>query len=128
MDPVTRSYLRTGVLVALVFAAGVATGGLAGRAVQQRRLHELLVGDPAVLRSRLMLYALDHRLELTPDQHAEAERVLRAQEEPYRQALELSRPSVRALRRELASDLAPRLDPAQRALLEELVREGERHR
>ena len=86
------------------------------------------MGDPAIMRTRLMLYALDQRLSLTPPQRAEAERVLRAQEDSYRQALELSRPYIRELRRDMARQLGPSLEPNQRVNLEELVREGERFR
>ena len=128
MDTIRRSYWRTGIVVAIVFLVGALSGGLATRAFQQRRVRELVMGDPAIMRTRLMLYALDQRLSLTPPQRAEAERVLRAQEDSYRQALELSRPYIRELRRDMARQLGPSLEPNQRVNLEELVREGERFR
>ena len=128
MDPVKRSYWRTALAVVLVFVLGAVAGGFASRAVQHRRMRELILGDPAEMRTQLTLYALTHRLDLTSRQRAEAEQMLRAQEAPYRQALELSRPQIRALRRELARQLGPTLAPDQRALLEELIREGERFR
>lgn len=128
MDPVRRSQLRTGLAVALVFLVGVALGAVVSRGLQQRRLRELILGDPATLRTELTLHALERRLDLSDAQRAEAERLLREQEEPYRAALEASRPRVRELRRELAERLRPALDPDQRATLEELLREGERFR
>lgn len=128
MDPVKRSQRRTAVFVGLVFVLGAVAGGFASRAIQQRRMRDLVVGDPAVMRARLTLYALDQRLHLTPAQRAAAEGVLSAQARPYRDALELCRPPIRELRREMARQLAPTLDPAQRRLLDELVREGERYR
>jgi hypothetical protein len=128
MDPVRRSYWSTGALVALVFVLGVATGGFASRALHQRRLRELVMGDPAVMRNRLTMHALERRLELTPGQRAQAERVLDAQAAPYREALEPCREPIRELRRDMARQLGPALEPGQRAVLEELVREGERFR
>lgn len=128
MDPVKRSAWRTGVVVLFVFLAGVVAGGFASRAVQQRRMRELVMGDPAIMRTRLTLYALDQRLSLTPTQRAEAERVLHEQEPRYRDALERSRPEVRELRKDMAKRLEPSLTADQRAVLEELVREGERYR
>jgi hypothetical protein len=124
----TRSFWRTGVLVAAVFVMGVVTGGLVMRAVQQRRLREIMLGDPAAMRTRLTMFALERRLDLTPAQRAEAERLLTEQESDYRVAVEACRPRVRALRRDMATRLAPALEPAQRASLDELVREGERAR
>ena len=128
MDPVRRSQWRTGVLVGLVFVLGAAAGGFGARAIQQRRMRELILGDPAAMRARLTLYALDHRLRLTPAQRTEAERILDAQAGRYRDALELCRPPIRELRRDMARQLGPALDPAQRSVLDELVREGERDR
>jgi hypothetical protein len=128
MDPVKRSFWRTGGVVALGFALGMAAGALTFRAVEQRRLRELVMGDPAVMRTRLTMRALENRLELTPDQRAEAERVLHAQEASYREALEPCRPPVRELRREMARRLEPVLNDAQRSALDALVREGERYR
>lgn len=128
MDPVSRSRWRTAVLVTAVFVAGAAAGGFTTRALQQRRMRELVMGDPAALRTALTLHALDRRLGLTANQRAAAERVLHGQEASYRRALECGRPEVRALRREMAQELGPALTPAQRATLAELVQEGERFR
>jgi hypothetical protein len=75
-----------------------------------------------------MLRALEGRLGLSPVQRAHAERVLDAQAGPYREALEPCRPRVRTLRRAMGTQLAPSLDPAQRAALEALLQEGERFR
>lgn len=128
MDPVRLSRWRTGIVVALTFVLGAAAGGFATRAVQQRRLRELVTGDPAVMRTRLTMFALEHRLALLPNQRAEAERILVAQEGEYRAAAELCRPRIRDLRRELVRQLAPVLDPNQAGALDELVQEGERFR
>ncbi len=128
MGPVTQSYWRTAILVSCVFVLGAVAGGFASRALQERRMRELILGDPAEMRTRLTLHALEHRLELTAEQRAEAERLLRAQQEPYRQALERSRPQIRELRREMAKELEPILQPEQKVILEELLREGERFR
>lgn len=42
MDPVRRSQWRTGALVGLVFVLGAAAGGFGARAIQQRRMRELI--------------------------------------------------------------------------------------
>ncbi len=128
MDPVNRTYWRTVALVALVFALGMAAGVLATRAVVQRRIRELVTGDPAVMRRHLMMHALEQRLDLTAAQREEAERVLRAQDEPFLKAIDPCRPQVRELRRGMARDLAPVLEPGQRAILDDLIRIGETDR
>jgi hypothetical protein len=128
MDPVRRSQRRTLVLVVAVFVLGVLVGGLGTRAVLERRLRALVTGDPAVLRNQLLLRALDRRLRLTEAQRAEAARTLDAQSGAYREAIAPCRPQVRALRRQMARDLSPALDPTQRTALEGLVLEGERFR
>ena len=125
MDPVRRSYLRTSLLVVVVFVLGVVVGGLASRATQQRRIRELSTGDPAATRARLTLAALDDLLALSDAQRAEAERLLRAQSERFREAVEPCRPRTRALRRELLQQLLPALTADQRATLENLLRKGE---
>jgi hypothetical protein len=121
MDPVKRTYWRTVALVALVFASGMAAGVLATKAVVQRRVRELVTGDPAAMRRRLMMHALEQRLDLTTAQRDEAERVLRAQDAPFLKAIEPCRPQVRELRRGMARDLAPVLEPDQRAILDDLI-------
>lgn len=126
MDAVRRSGWGLAALVALVFALGVATGVYASRAGQQRQLRETLQGDPAAMRARLMLPALEERLDLTSTQRAEVARLLDAQAADYRAAVEACRPQVRALRRELIRALAPSLTPAQRTRLEELIRDRPR--
>lgn len=128
MDSVRRSERRTLALVVVIFALGVLVGALTTRAMQARRLRALLAGDPATLRNQMMLRALERRLGLSPSQRAQAERVLEAQSQPYRDALEPCRPRVRALRLEMRRALAPTLDPAQREALDTLVRDGERYR
>jgi hypothetical protein len=80
------------------------------------------------MRTRLAMFALEHRLALTPIKRAEAERFLVAQQGEYRAAAELSRPRFRDLRREMARQLAPVLEPQQAVVLDALVREGERFR
>jgi hypothetical protein len=128
MDPVTRGRRRTALLVGLVFVLGVATGALVARAVFLRRVRELVMGDPAALRARVTLYALDQRLRVDGTQRAAAEGILRAQAPRYREALERCRPEVHRLRREFLEQLGPTLDPGQREALESLTREAERHR
>jgi hypothetical protein len=128
MDPVKRSSWRTGAVVTLVFVLGIATGVFSAHALQQRRLREIMLGDPAATRTRLTMFALERRLDLSPAQRVEAERLLRAQEGDYREAVEVCRPRVRELRRALVKDLEPILEPEQRALLEELTREQEQFR
>ena len=128
MDPVTRTFWRTTALVALVFVLGVAVGGFAMHAVQQRRLRALMQSDPGTVRTRLLLLALDARLDLDDAQRARVTRLAEAQERRYRDAVGPCRPEIRALRRELARDLAPILQPAQRATLDAILREREQAR
>lgn len=106
-------------LAALVlFAAGFVAGVGATRARQQRWLRENLLADPARVRNTAFLRALDQQLGLDGAQRARASALLEAQSAEYRAAIELARPRLRVLRRELARDLAPSLSAAQRASLE----------
>jgi hypothetical protein len=128
MDPVKRTFWRTAALTALVFVLGVAVGGFAMHAVQQRRLRALMQSEPGTVRTRVLLHALDARLDLSHAQRAEATRIARAQESRYRDAIAPCRPAVQSLRHELARDLAPTLDPAQRRTLDAILREREHAR
>ncbi len=128
METVKKSRWLTAAIIAVVFVLGVLTGGFATRARQQRQFREFMFGDPAAVRTRLTLFALERRLDLTPSQRAEAERLLRDQEVEYRAAVEPCRPRVRALRQEMARKLSPVLEPEQRAILEEILQRGDRAR
>jgi len=128
MDALSKTRWFSAVFVAAVFVMGTMTGALVMRAVQQRRFRALILADPVVLRHDLTLYAFQARLALTIEQRAALERILTEQEGRYREAMELSRPGVRKLRRELADGLSPMLTEAQRTTLEGLLKEGEVYR
>ena len=108
---------------ALIFAAGAVTGGAVVRQRQQRWLREHLASDPAQVRTAVFLRALDARLSLDASQRARAESLLVAQSAEYRDAIELSRPRLRALRARFADELGPSLRPEQRASLAAALRE-----
>jgi hypothetical protein len=128
MDPVKRTFWRSTALAALLFALGVAVGGFAMHAVQQRRLRALMQSEPGTVRTRMLMHALEAHLDLNDAQRAEATRLAHAQESRYRDAVAPCRPAVQLLRKELARDLAPTLDPAQRATLDAILREREHAR
>lgn len=128
MDALSKTRRWTAVFVAIVFVIGALTGALVMRGIQQRRFREIILADPVAQRHDLTVYAFQTRLGLNADQRAVLERILAEQQGRYRETMELSRPGVRKLRRELAERLLPVLTESQRATLENLLKEGEVNR
>ncbi len=127
MDPLKRTRLLTVALLLLVFLLGSVTGGFVSRAVQQRRLREAMAGDPATMRTRLMTFALERRLDLTSRQRDATQQLLRSQEGAFRAAVEPCRPAKQELTRQVAEELRPMLTPEQHRELDDFL-EQEKHR
>jgi Spy/CpxP family protein refolding chaperone len=133
MSEPRRSRLTAGLVIVLVFLAGVATGYLAQHLMTGRHGRPgFAVGGQSGGRQggvkRWMLDRLDHDLKLTPAQHARIDSVLTRREADLRTVMTETRPRFDSIAGRTRSDIRAVLTPEQQDEFTKLTREMEARR
>jgi len=101
MNQLRKSRLVAGLVIVLVFAAGVAVGFFVHQSMPHHGFPGLAIGGPPSGPPRelkgWMLGRLDHELKLTSDQHARIDSVLTRSESDIRELMTHTRPQFEAI-------------------------------
>jgi Spy/CpxP family protein refolding chaperone len=126
MNPLLRSRLVAGVVIVLVFLAGVGAGVFLHHTLLRRGWPGFgLSGPPPGPRPEMkdwMLARLDRSLSLTPDQHARIDSVLTRREADLRTLMSETRPRFQAIASRTRSEIQSVLTPEQRDKFAEITR------
>jgi Spy/CpxP family protein refolding chaperone len=127
-----KSRQVAGLVILLVFAAGVAVGFFVRHQIPWGPgPHGLAVGGPPPghpgVRGR-MLERLDRELKLTPDQHARIDSVLTRRESDLHALMTETRPRFDSIAARTRAEIQAVLTPEQRGEFEKIVQQIESHR
>lgn len=129
MNQVRNSRLLAGVVILLVFLAGVAVGFYLHHEFPRHGFPGLAIGGPPPGPppgvKRWMLERLDHELKLTPEQHARIDTVLTRREEDLRALMTETRPRFEAIATRTRSEIQAVLTPSQQEKFAEITRRME---
>lgn len=109
------------VVIVLVFLLGGVTGGALTRWVVARKLSELLESDPVTVRQRVILFALDRKLDLSDGQRARASRILASQRPEFAAVARKLDAELRPLRARTATRIRAVLEQGQRRQFDRLM-------
>jgi Spy/CpxP family protein refolding chaperone len=126
MNQLSRSRLLAGIVIVLVFLAGVAVGFFLHHELPRHRRPGFAIGGPPPgpppeLKGR-MLQRLDRALDLTPDQHARIDTVLTRRESDLRALMTEARPRFEAIAARTRSEIQAVLTPAQQQKFAEITK------
>lgn len=134
MNPQLKTRLIATVVIVLVFLAGMAVGASLHHALLDRGWPGFGLagppphhGPPPEMKSR-MLAQLDHRLNLTPDQHARIDSVLTRREADIRALMSETRPRFEAIAARTRSEIQAVLTPEQQQKFAEITRKMDARR
>jgi Spy/CpxP family protein refolding chaperone len=126
MNELRKSRLVAGIVIVLVFVAGVAVGFFVHQAMPHHGFPGLAIGGPPPGPPRelkgWMLSRLDRDLKLTPQQHAQIDTVLTRREADLRALMSETRPRFEAIATRTRSDIRSVLTPAQQQKFAEITR------
>lgn len=132
MNALRKSRVVAGVVIVLVFAAGVAVGFFVHGTMPRHGFPGLaIVGPPAGPPRELkgwMLGRLDRELKLSPEQHARIDTVLTRSEADIRGLMTETRPRFEAISTRTRSEIQAVLTPAQQQEFTALTRQIEERR
>jgi Spy/CpxP family protein refolding chaperone len=126
MNALSRSRLLAGIVIVLVFLAGVAVGFFLHHELPRHGWAGFAIGGPPPgpppeLKGR-MLQRLDRALDLTPEQHARIDSVLTRRESDLRALMTEARPRFEAIAARTRSEIQAVLTPAQQQKFAEITR------
>jgi hypothetical protein len=132
MNALHKSRLVAGVIIVLVFLAGVAVGFFLHHAVPRRGWREAAMGGPPPgpppeVRGR-MLARLDRELGLSPEQHARIDTVLTRRESDLRALMTEARPRFEAIATRTRDEIGAVLTPEQQKKFAEITKRMEARR
>jgi Spy/CpxP family protein refolding chaperone len=128
MNPLLKSRLVAGIVIVLVFLAGVAVGVCAHHTLLRRAWPGFgLAGWPSRPGPRpemknWMHARLDRSLSLTPEQHARIDTVLTRREADLRALMSETRPRFEAIANRTRGDIQAVLTPEQQEKFAEITR------
>jgi Spy/CpxP family protein refolding chaperone len=126
MNELSKSRLLAGIVIVLVFLAGVAVGFFVHHALPRRGWAGFAVGGPpSGQRPEVkgwMLQRLDRELDLTPEQHARIDTVLTRRESDLRALMTEARPRFEAIAARTRTEIQAVLTPAQQQKFAEITR------
>jgi len=132
MNQPRRSRLVAGVVIALVFLAGLAVGFFLHQAAPWPHRSPIAVGGPPHRPSpevkKRMLERLDRDLKLTPDQHARIDTVLTRREADLHALMTETRPRFDSIAARTRSEIQAVLTPEQRDEFAKIVQRMESRR
>jgi Spy/CpxP family protein refolding chaperone len=128
-----RSRLLAGIVIVLVFVAGVALGFFLRHEMSWHDgPHGLAIGGPPPRPSgsvkASMLERLDRELNLTPAQHARIDSVLTRREADLHALMTQTRPRFDSIARRTRAEIQAVLTPAQRDEFAKIVQDIDRRR
>jgi len=127
MNQLRKSRLVAGLVIVLVFAAGVAVGFFVHQSMPHHGFPGLAIGGPPSGPPRelkgWMLGRLDHELKLTSDQHARIDSVLTRREPDIRELMTHTRPQFQAIATRTRSEIQAVLTPEQQKQFAEITRQ-----
>jgi len=126
MNERSRSRLLAGIVILLVFLAGVAVGLFLHHTLPRRGWPGFAVGGPPHGPSPevkgWMLKRLDRELDLTPEQHARIDTVLTRRESDLRALMTEARPRFEAIAARTRTEIRAVLTPAQQQKFAEITK------
>jgi Spy/CpxP family protein refolding chaperone len=126
MNELRKSRVVAGVVIVLVFVAGVAVGFFVHQSMPHHGFPGLAIGGPPPGPPRelkgWMLGRLDRDLKLTPEQHARIDTVLTRREADLRALMGETRPRFDTIAKRTRSDIQSVLTPAQQQKFAEITR------
>lgn len=132
MNQLRKSRVVAGLVIVLVFAAGVAVGFFVHQSMPHHGFPGLAIGGPPSGPPRelkgWMLGRLDHELKLTPDQHARIDSVLTRSESDIRELMTHTRPQFEAIATRTRSEIQAVLTPDQQKQFAQITRQIDAHR
>jgi Spy/CpxP family protein refolding chaperone len=132
MNELRKSRLVAGIVIVLVFVAGVAVGCYVHQSMPRHGFPGLAIGGPPPGPPRELkgsiLRRLDHDLELTPQQHARIDSVLTRRESDLRTLMSETRPRFEAIAARTRSEIQSVLTPAQQQKFAEITRRMDERR
>jgi Spy/CpxP family protein refolding chaperone len=127
MNELRKSRLVAGVVIVLVFVAGVAVGCFVHQSMPRHGFPGLAIGGPPPGPPRelkgWMLGRLDRELKLTPDQHARIDTVLTRREGDIRALMGETRPRFEAIAARTRSEIQAVLTPDQQRKFTDITRQ-----
>jgi Spy/CpxP family protein refolding chaperone len=133
MNPQLKSRLVATVVIVLVFLAGMAVGVSLHHAMLERGWPGFGLGGPPhhgpppEMKS-WMLARLDHRLNLTPEQHARIDTVLTRREADIRALMSATRPRFDSIATRTRSEIQAVLTPEQQQKFAEITKQMDARR
>jgi periplasmic protein CpxP/Spy len=132
MNQLRKSRLVAGVVIILVFAAGVAVGFFVHQSMPHHGFPGLAIGGPPSGPPRelkgLILGRLDRELKLAPDQHARIDSVLTRGESDIRALMSETRPRFEAIASRTRSEVRAVLTPEQQQQFTQITRQIDERR
>jgi Spy/CpxP family protein refolding chaperone len=126
MNEFRKSRIVAGIVIVLVFVAGLAVGCYLHQAMPRHGFPGLAIGGPPPGPPRevkgRMLSRLDHDLKLTPEQHARIDSVLTRRESDLRTLVGETRPRFEAIAARTRSEIRSVLTPAQQTKFAEITK------
>lgn len=127
MNELRKSRLVAGVVIVLVFAAGIAVGFFVHQAMPHHGFPGLAIGGPPPGPPRelkgWMLGRLDRELKLNPEQHARIDTVLTRSESDIRTLMSETRPRFEGIAVRTRAEIQAVLTPAQQQQFSEITRQ-----
>ena len=127
MNELRKSRLVAGIVIVLVFAAGVAVGVFVHQSMPHHGFPGLAIGGPPAGPPRelkgWMLGRLDHELKLSPEQHARIDTVLTRSESDIRTLMTETRPRFEGIAARTRTEIQAVLTPAQQQQFAEITRQ-----
>jgi Spy/CpxP family protein refolding chaperone len=132
MNEARKSRVVAGVVIVLVFLAGVAVGFFLHHTLPRRAWPGLAMGGPPHGRppevKGWMLERLDRELKLTPEQHARIDSVLTRRESDLRALMMEARPRFEAIATKTRTEIQAVLTPDQQEKFAEITKRMDAHR
>ena len=125
MNELSRSRLLAGIVIVLVFLAGVAVGFFLQHELPRHRRPGFAIGGPPGRSPEVkgwMLQRLDRELDLTPEQHARIDTVLTRRESDLHALMAEARPRFEAIAARTRTEIQAVLTPAQQQKFAEITR------
>jgi Spy/CpxP family protein refolding chaperone len=122
MSDSRRSRLVAGLVIVLVFLAGVAVGFFLHHALPRPGWRSFAIGGPPPEVKGWMLKRLDRELKLTPEQHTRIDTVLTRRESDLRALMTEARPRFEAIAARTRTEIQAVLTPAQQEKFAEITR------
>lgn len=109
-------------VIAVIFVLGGVTGGAVTRWMIARKLSELLESDPATVRQRAILFALDRKLDLSDGQRSRIGRILLSTWPEFAAVTRTCEVELRPVRKRTAARIREVLGREQQQRFDRLVK------